>query len=139
MGGTSDLIHGLNEQLNREVSTALRYMVQAARIRGVHWEPAREMYLSEVTDEIGHAQYLANTIVALGGSPSLDPDLSPPPPDVEAMLKADIEQEWEDVKHYTRLADLADAEGCMAVKLQMEEQAADEENHGRQMERMLGG
>lgn len=50
------LINGLNEQLNREVSTFLRYMLQGASIKGAEHEPIREMYLSEVTDEVGHAQ-----------------------------------------------------------------------------------
>lgn len=132
-----ELIEGLNEQLNREVSTFLRYMLQAASITGASNEPVREMYLEEVTDEMGHAQYLANQIVSLGGTPSLDPDLSPPPTDVQTMLERDAEAEVEDVKHYTRLAGLAADEGLMALKLAMEDQAADEDAHRQEMRRLL--
>ncbi|MDP2497169.1 MAG: ferritin-like domain-containing protein [Candidatus Palauibacterales bacterium] len=131
-----ELIDGLNEQLNREVTTFLRYMLQAASITGAKNEPVREMYLEEVTDEVGHAQYLANQIVALGGTPRLDPDLTPPPSDVATMLEQDAAAEVEDVRHYTRLADLADDEGLMALKMAMEDQAADEDEHREEMKRL---
>lgn len=133
-----DLIKGLNEQMNREITTFLRYMVQAAAIRGAQNEAIRDMYLEEVMDEVGHAQYLANQISLLGGTPKPDPDLSPPPNDVMEMLRNDMEKEKDDVKHYTRLATLADEEGLMALKLRLEEQAADEGEHGQKMRRFLG-
>jgi len=132
------LVEGLNEQFNREISTALRYMVSGAQISGSENEAIREMYLGEVQDEIGHAQYLANQLVVLGSQPKLQPDLTPPPTEVGEMLRKDIAAELEDVKHYRKLAELADEEGLMALKLQMEEQAAEEDQHGQQMTRMLG-
>lgn len=132
------LIEGMNNQLNREVSTFLRYMQQAASIRGAEWDAVRSMYLSEVTEEVGHAQYLANMIEQLGGRPKLSPRLSPPPRDVREMLRKDAEAEREDVRNYRDLAALAEEAGLMAVKLQMEEQAADEDNHRMEMLRLLG-
>jgi hypothetical protein len=60
---SKDLIDGLNEALNREISTFLRYMLQAAQIKGAPWEAARTMYEAEVADEVEHAQYLAQAIV----------------------------------------------------------------------------
>ena len=135
---STELIDGLNAQLNREVSTFLRYMRQAASIRGAQWESVRQMYLEEVADEVAHAQYLANQIVQLGGQPRLDPDLTAPPAEVPDMLHRDIEQERLDVRHYTRLALLAEEEGCFALKMKMEEQAADEDEHGLEMQRLLG-
>lgn len=138
MSAKDELISGLNDQLNREVTTFLRYMLQAADIKGAEWDAVREMYLKEVSDEVGHAQYLANQIVMLGGTPQLDPDLTPPPTDVRKMLENDADQERTDVKHYNKLAELAEREGQIALKLQMEEQAADEDRHGQEMLRMLG-
>ena len=132
-----ELIDGLNDQMNREVTTFLRYMLQAASITGAKNEPVRQMYLEEVQDEVGHAQYLASQIVALGGTPTLDPDLTPPPADVPTMLERDAAAEVEDVKHYTRLAGLAEEEGLMALKMAMEDQAADEDEHRQEMKRLL--
>jgi bacterioferritin len=133
-----DLVHGLNEQLNREVTTFLRYMLQAASITGAQYEPIRAMYLAEVTDEVGHAQYLANQIVLLGGTPQLNPDLTPPPTGVRHMLEHDAEEEKTDVRNYVRLAALAEQEGHIALKMVMEQQAADEDEHGQEMLRLLG-
>ena len=64
---TQELVKSLNQQLNREVKTFLRYMLQAASIKGAEHETVRRMYLEEVSDEVGHAQYLANQIAVLGG------------------------------------------------------------------------
>jgi bacterioferritin len=132
------LIEGLNHALNREVSTCLRYMLQAAIIQGAQWENVRSIYESEIDDELGHARYLAGKIAMLGGKPTLHPDLSNPPTDVPTMLQRDIEEEHKDVEHYTRMAELAGKAGLADLKLKMEEQAADEARHGDQMQRMLG-
>ncbi len=84
------LIQGLNNAMNREVTTFLRYMLQAASIKGAEWDSVRKMYQAEVADEVGHAQYLADKIIMLGGTPTLAPDLTPPPSDVRDMLKQDM-------------------------------------------------
>ena len=133
-----ELISGLNHALNREVSTFLRYMLQAASIKGAAWEPVRLMYGAEVPDEVGHAQYLAEKIVMLGGTPKLAPDLTPPPSDPRTMLQNDIEQEKIDVAHYLKLATLAEKDGLADLKIKMEEQAGDESRHAESMKRMLG-
>ena len=135
---SEQLISALNDALNREVTTFLRYILQGASIKGAEWESARQMYLAEVTDEVGHAQYLANKIVMLGGTPKLDPDLTPPPKDVRKMLENDIKEEHTDVSGYTKLAELAEKEGLADLKMKMEEQAADEAGHAETMQRMLG-
>ncbi len=59
------LIEGLNEVLNRELSTGIRYLVQSSLIRGLPNEPLREMYRRELGDEMRHAQYLADTPLVL--------------------------------------------------------------------------
>lgn len=135
---SEELIKGLNHAMNREVSTFLRYMLQGASIKGAEWDPARQMYLSEVADEMGHAQYLADKIIMLGGTPKLDPDLTPPPSDVPTMLKNDIAEEKVDVEGYMKLSQLAEKEGLVELKLKMEDQAADEAGHAEAMQRLLG-
>ena len=132
-----ELLNKLNDSLNREVSTFLRYMLQGASIKGAEWEVVRQMYLAEVADEVDHAQYLASKIVMLGGIPSLNPDLTPPPTDVKTMLKNDIVEEQADVAGYIELAELAGAEGLVDLKMKMEEQAADEARHAESMQRLL--
>jgi bacterioferritin len=133
-----ELIDGLNHALNREVGTFLRYLLQSSMIKGAGWDAVRKMYAEEVADEVGHAQYLADKIVMLGGTPKLSPDLSPPPSDPREMLRRDIEQEKIDVGHYVKLAAMADAAKLIDLKMKMEEQAADEASHAEGMKRLLG-
>ena len=135
---SQELIGKLNHAMNREVSTALRYLLQSAIIKGHEWDSVRQMYKAEMADELGHAEYLADKIVMLGGTPRLDPDLTPPPSAPEQMLKNDIAQEYVDVKGYVELAHTAEKEGLFELKLRMEEQAADESRHAQDMERLLG-
>ncbi|MCB0333915.1 MAG: ferritin-like domain-containing protein [Bdellovibrionales bacterium] len=135
---TNIVIQKLNHALNREVSTFLRYLLQAAQIKGAQWEAVRQMYLEEVADEVGHAQYLANKIAMLSGTPTLNPDLTPPPSDVRTMLHNDIEQEKVDVQGYLELAAAAEKTGLVDLKMKMEEQAADEAHHAEEMTRLLG-
>lgn len=135
---TENIVQALNDQLNREVSTFLRYMLQAASIKGAEYESVRDMYLEEVLDEVRHAQYLANQIEMLGGTPRLDPDLTPPPEDVSEMLKQDAEEEKKDVQKYKRLAEMAEKEDLLSLKMNMEDQGAEEDEHGQEMRRLLG-
>ncbi len=133
-----ELVTKLNDQLNREVTTFLRYMLQGAVIKGAEWENVRAMYLEEVSDEVGHAQYLANQLAALGATPKLQPQLAPPLTDPREMLSRDIFEEQTDVGNYVALAALAEKQGLIALKMTMEEQAADEDEHRQTMQRFLG-
>ncbi|HVS66186.1 MAG TPA: ferritin-like domain-containing protein [Thermoanaerobaculia bacterium] len=135
---SESLLSGLNDALNREVSTCLRYVLQVASLKGVEWANLRDLYAAEVQDELGHAQYLANKIVMLGGEPSLDPDLEKPPKNPRTMLALDIDQEMVDVQGYRDLAEQAAEEGLIELQLKMEEQAADEARHAEELTRMLG-
>jgi len=133
-----DLIHELNLALNREVSTMLRYMLQAAKLEGVEWEPLRSTYEDEIEDELSHARYLSNKIVRLGGTPILEPDLTPPADDPLHMVERDVQEEQEDVELYRQLAQKAETEGLIELQLRMEEQAADEARHAEELSRLAG-
>lgn len=132
------IIVALNEALNREISTAVRYLVQGSKIQGRQNEPLRAMYRREITDELGHAQYLADKIVVLGGSPEIAPDLVAPPEKIPEMIKNDLAAERHDVANYQSLAIMADEAGDIELKLRMEEQAADESRHAQELLRMQG-
>ena len=132
----NQLIAALNEALNRELATFIRYLIQGSLIQGLTNEPLRAMYRRELSDEMGHAQYLADKIVTLGGSPTANPDLTPPPLNISEMIQNDLDAEKSDVAHYTKLARMADEVGDLELKLRMEEQAADETRHAQELQRM---
>ncbi|MCB0227277.1 MAG: ferritin-like domain-containing protein, partial [Anaerolineae bacterium] len=67
------LIKNLNEDLAGELSAIIQYITYAAKATGPFRPQLAEFFLTEVADEQGHAQYLANKIVALGGEPTTTP------------------------------------------------------------------
>jgi bacterioferritin len=132
------IVQALQHALNREVSTILRYLVQGSMVMGAQWDSVRTMYHAEAVGEMAHAKYLADKLVMLGVTPRPTPEVPSPPKDPAQMLRSDIAEELKDVEGYKRLAELADAAGLIELKVQMENQAADEEGHAELMTRLLG-
>jgi rubrerythrin len=54
------------------------------------------------------------------------------------MLKHDSDEEKKDVKNYQELAKLAEKEGLFSLKMKMEDQGAEEDEHGQEMRRLMG-
>jgi bacterioferritin len=133
------LIGGLNEDLAAELGTIIRYNYQAAKAFGMVGVGLREMFRSELQDELQHAAFLADVIVDLGGEPTTTPKEFAKPEELKAMLELDLEMELHDVKNYRRRAEQADAIGEVEVKLKLEEMAADEAGHARELRRLLKG
>ena len=61
------LIDNLNKDLAGELSAVIQYITYAAKATGPYRPQLVQFFLAEVQDEIMHAQFLANKIVALGG------------------------------------------------------------------------
>ena len=67
------LIECLNEDLAGELSAIIQYITYAAKATGPYRPQLADFFLKEVPDEQGHAEFLANKIVALGGEPTTVP------------------------------------------------------------------
>lgn len=124
--------------MNREVSTLLRCMLQAASITEAEYKSIRELYMREVMEGMQHAQDLADQIEHLGEMPKLDPDLTPPPRDIKTMLARDTEYQRKDVRNYRRLSELAE-NGCLYfLKLKMEVRSGEKDLYGRIKHHLMG-
>jgi bacterioferritin len=133
------LIEALNEDLSAELGTILRYTYQAGKVVGPQGEEVRELLLREVGDELGHARFLTDVIVDLGGEPTTTPKEFEKPQDLKAMLELDLKLELQDVESYKEHAKLADELGEIELKVRLEEMAADEAGHARELRRLLKG
>jgi bacterioferritin len=133
------LLKGLNEDLAGELGTIIRYNYQAGRADGPIGEHLRQMFRQEIPDELGHAAFLTDVIVDLGGEPTTMPASFEKPGSAKAMLELDLEMEKADVQRYSQHARLADELGLVELKLKLEEIAADEAGHARQIQRILRG
>jgi len=134
-----DLIRGLNHDLAAEWGTIIRYTYQASQAVGLAGQELRELFSGEIVDELEHARFLSDVIVDLGGEPTTQPKAIDMPEDLEGMLKLDLELEMKDVDSYAERAEQAGDLGLPGLKVKLEEMAADEAGHARDLRRLLKG
>ena len=131
------LIDHLNEDLANELSAIAQYITYAAKATGPYRPQLAAFFLEEVVDEQGHAQFLANKIVALGGEPTTVAAPVPAAGSNREMLEAVRAAEREAVGNYTRRAEEADEFGDKGLAVQLEDMVRDESNHAEETERIL--
>jgi bacterioferritin len=139
MSTKEDLIQGLNEDLAAEYGTVIRYTYQSGKAFGLLGAELRELLAGEIIDELGHAAFLTDVIVDLGGEPVTEPVPFDKPEGLREMLALDQEMELQDVQNYVAHAELAGELGYVELKLKLEEMAADEAGHARELRRILRG
>jgi bacterioferritin len=133
------LIEGLNEDLAAELGTVIRYTYQAGKSFGFIGVELRELFAAETQDELGHAAFLTDVIVDLGGEPTTTPNTFDKPETIKEMLEVDLAMELKDVEAYMEHAEMAGELGEVELKLKLEEMAADEAGHARELRRILKG
>jgi bacterioferritin len=134
-----NLINGLNEDLAAELGTVIRYNYQAGKSFGLLGTELREIFTNEITDELGHAKFLTDVIIDLGGEPVTDPKTFDKPENLKEMLELDLKMEEDDVKNYMKHSKEAEGLGLFELKMKLEEMAADEAGHARELRRLLKG
>ncbi len=133
------LIQCLNEDLAAEWGTIIRYTYQSSLATGLRGAELREIFAREIPDELGHATFLSDVIADLGGDPTIKPRPFDTPPDIRGMLELDLEMERQDVRNYKEHARMAEELGEVELKVKLEEMAADESRHARELHRILRG
>jgi bacterioferritin len=139
MSGKEELIQGLNQDLAAELGTVIRYTYQSSKATGFAGVELREILAGEIEDELGHAAYLMDVIVDLGGEPVTTPKEFDKPDGLKAMLEMDMAMEKEDVENYMAHAALAEELGYVDLYMKLAEMAADEAGHARELRRLLKG
>lgn len=133
------MIKALNEDLAAEWGTIIRYTFQAGKSFGLLGAELREIFQHESQDELGHAAFLTDVIIDLGGEPSTSPQAFDKPENIKAMLELDLKMELGDVENYVKHAKMAEELGEVELKMKLEEMAADEAGHARELRRLLKG
>jgi bacterioferritin len=134
-----ELIQGLNDDLAAEWGTVIRYTYQAGKAFGLAGAEFREILQREVEDELRHASFLTDVVVDLGGEPTSTPKEFSKPEGLREMLELDLQLELADVESYSNHARLAEELGEAELKVRLEEMAADEAGHARELRRLLKG
>jgi bacterioferritin len=134
-----EMIRGLNDDLAAEWGTVIRYTYQSGKAFGFLGIELREMFMEEVQDELGHASFLTDVIVDLGGEPTTTPKEFPKHEGLKEMLELDLEMEKQDIENYQKHTQMAEELGLVELQLKLEEMAADEAGHARELRRILKG
>jgi len=133
----TELVKRLNEDLAGELSAITQYIMYAAKANGPFRPQLSQFFLAEVVDEQGHAQFLANKIVALGGEPTTVARPVAPARTNREMLERVLEAERTAIADYTQRALDADAFGDKGLTVQLEDMVRDESSHAEETARIL--
>lgn len=131
------LIDDLNEDLAFEWGAVIRYSYHAALSTGVAGGKVREALGNEIQNELSHARYLADTIVALGGTPTLVPKGFARSNDLASMLEYDLKSELDNAKRFMERATPASNLGYSEIGNKLEEIAEEELRHGRDLRKLI--
>jgi len=133
------LIDGLNKDLAAEWGAIVRYTYQSGKAVGIRGAELRDIFAKEIPDELGHARYLTDVVADLGGEPATTPKEFDKPSELKEMVELDFKMELNDVENYTAHSKMAEQLGITELKVKLEEMAADESRHARDLHRILKG
>lgn len=131
------LIDGLNADLAHEYQAILMYNSYAALVSGIHRPMLKGFFEAELPEELTHAQFLANKVTALGGTPTTEPaplDLAHEP---EAMLRQVLDAETETIKRYVKRRKQAEEYEDYGLAAELDTIISDETRHKEETEKLL--
>lgn len=135
----NELIDGLNDDLAGEYNAIISYLQYSAKVNGPYRPQLVTFLQSEIPDEQGHAQYLADKIVSLGGEPVVEPRPVKTSDNTREMLEFIHEAEANTVNAYRERIDQAEELGETGLKIQLEDMLNDETTHRDEVKKMLDG
>ena len=131
------LIDLLNEDLAREYQAVIQYRTYASAVSGVYRQELREFFSAEITDELGHAQLLADKVVSMGGRPITTPTQVKYMEDPKEMLRNSLEDEEVTVQRYVERREQAEACGEYGLAVDFDDLIRDETRHRDELRLML--
>lgn len=130
------VIDKLNEAIGLELGAMLQYNQYSHVLLGTD-RPVWEPFFTETSDEaLSHARKFAAKVVALGGTPSAEPEPIKQTTDLTQMLENSLEVEKRAVQIYIEA--LALCEGNAAYCNMLEDQIEAETDDVEELEKFLG-
>nr|BCX01563.1 MAG: bacterioferritin [Bacteroidota bacterium] len=131
------LLEGLNRDLAHEFQAIMMYRLYASLVTGPMRSELREFFSGEITEELGHAQVLADKIAALGGTPTTTVPPFELTRDPKRMLENVLQAERETIERYKERRLQAQELGDIALVVQLENIIAEEQVHHDEVRQML--
>jgi bacterioferritin len=130
-------LEGLNVDLAHEYAAVITYRTYASQVQGQWRMELRQFFESEIPDELGHAQLLADKIVALGGIPTTTASPVKPARDSKEMLRNALEDEIETIDRYVLRRKQAEALGHYGLAVEFDDLIRDESTHRDEINMIL--
>ncbi len=136
-GVPSALVAGLNEDLAYEYGAVIMYRTYASAVTGPYRQELRAFFANEIPEELGHAQLLADKIVALGGVPTVRASTPRWTDDPRAMLQHALDDEIATIARYVERRRAAGAAGEIGLAVDLDQVIADETKHRDELRLIL--
>lgn len=133
------LIDGLNSDLAAEYQAVIMYATYAATVSGPHRPTLKAFFTQEIAEELLHAQFLAQKIASLGGSPTTEPKPVPAANDPKTMLENILAAEEAAIAGYRERAEQAEAAGDHGLSTHLDTIVEDETEHREETLKILRG
>ena len=130
-------LEGLNVDLAHEYAAVITYRTYASQVQGQWRMELRQFFESEIPDELGHAQILADKIVALGGTPTTTPAPVKPARDSREMLRNALDAEIETIDRYVVRRKQSEALGHYGLAVEFDDLIRDESTHRDEIQMIL--
>lgn len=129
------LIEKLNEAISLELGAVLQYNQYAQVLLGPERRIWRDFFEDTSDEAMKHARKFGERVVALGGTPSIEPDAVKQTNDLMEMLENSLAVERRAVQVYTEA--LSFCEDNPAYRNLLEEQINDEQDDVEELEMFL--
>jgi bacterioferritin len=132
------LIDLLNEDLAREYQAIIAYVVYSQVLKGAEYMTIAEELVVHAGEELQHAITIANQIDYLGGMPTTQPKPVKTSEKVEDMLRFDLANENDTIRHYRQRVRQAESLGEYALAEHLREILVQEQEHQIDLATALG-
>lgn len=134
-----ELIRGLNEDLAHEYQAVIMYTTYASMATGIHRPTLKTFFETELPEELQHAQFLAEKITALGGTPTTKPADVTLANSPQEMLEQVLQAEAETIERYVKRREQAEEYKDYGLAVDLDELISDETGHKEEAEKLLRG
>lgn len=133
--GRAELVENLNKALSLELAGVIQYSQHSYLVTGTDREVFKDWFRDQAEEAQDHAETLGDKIVALGGTPAVEPAMIRQSVELEEMLKQDLELEREAIAAYMAAWAACD-DNDLPQKFWLEGQISDEQMHIEELEKL---
>jgi bacterioferritin len=136
--GTEQLVASLNEDLQLEFRSVIQYVQHVACVTGAEFTSTVDELKTHISQELHHAEVLAEQIAFLGGTPATTVSEVPPFTDSLSALEDDLALEVAQLERYRQRVQEANDAGLPDVAEALRPLLTETQEHVRDLQAALG-